>query len=121
MSLSDLPEQLGTQLLPVLLQYRVGDVRDVGVDPLQVAQDVQVNGARIHRLLQTLMKSVDVRLPEIPLHLAQAGLMSQYLLCQVLIPADKSRDADVKNLQHHLMELYDLPQPLFRKGDPGGA
>src|SRR4030067_3018119 len=84
MSLSDLPEQLGTQLLPVLLQYRVGDVRDVGVDPLQVAQDVKVNGARIHRLLQTLVQPVDVRLPEIPLHLAQAGLMPQYLLCQVL-------------------------------------
>src|SRR3990172_8256479 len=43
-------------LLPVLLQDRVGNVGDMGIDPLQVAQDIQVNGARIHRLLQTLVQ-----------------------------------------------------------------
>ena len=49
-------------LFSTLFQDGVGYVSYVGVDPFQIAKNIEVDGARVNRLPESLVKSVDMGL-----------------------------------------------------------
>ena len=75
-------------------QNRVGDVGELGIDALEIAQQVEVNRARLEALAQPLVQPLDVRLGEILRHLGDLHFVAQELPCQLDIPTGEGRDRE---------------------------
>src|SRR5512143_628876 len=68
---------------PLLLHDWVDDVRNEGIDARQVANDVQVDVARLKRLAVAPAEPVDVGLDELALHGAEFLLVPEHAVREV--------------------------------------
>src|SRR5581483_2701559 len=102
-------------ILGVLLQDRVHQRGDVGGDPLQVGEHVQVDLGRLERLGEAPTQPGQVRIAQLALALPHHRPLVQHLLGEAAVVGREARDGALEVLGHHAVELDELGLPGLRE------
>src|SRR5581483_12516132 len=97
----------------------MGDRGYMRFDPLQVREDVEVNGAAFDRLGDSQVKSMKMRSPERPFSLVQPPFISDDRFRSFQILGFECGNGEGEIVRNRLMEFVQLPDAGIRKSDAG--